>query len=147
MSTNVVSTTALITTLSLKTPSESFDSFEPKCVTTRTKRLIFTHFWVILSVYWPTMAQMSQMIHSGFLCTNFQLDMSKNRDMYNLTYTHIQAESIILVLKIGLTYQMSSTYLGRLLYRYGNAILYSVRICCLMMILFTSLNSFQSSSL
>ena len=26
----------------------------------------FTHFWVILSVYWPTMAQMSQMIHSGF---------------------------------------------------------------------------------
>ena len=30
------------------------------------KDSFFTHFWVILSVYWPTMAQMSQMIHSGF---------------------------------------------------------------------------------
>ena len=27
----------------------------------------FSHiFWVILSVYWPTMSQMSQMIHLGF---------------------------------------------------------------------------------
>ena len=27
----------------LKTPSESFDSFEPKCVTTRTKKTHFSH--------------------------------------------------------------------------------------------------------
>ena len=30
------------------------------------KNSFFTHFWVILSMYWPTVAQMSQMIHSGF---------------------------------------------------------------------------------
>ena len=30
------------------------------------KDSFFTHFWVILSVYWPTMAQMSKMIHLGF---------------------------------------------------------------------------------
>ena len=42
-------------TRSLKTPSESFDSFEPKCVTTRTKRLIFhtflSHFVRVLTHY------------------------------------------------------------------------------------------------
>ena len=32
----------------------------------RQKDSFFTHFWVILSVYWPTMAQMTQMIHLGF---------------------------------------------------------------------------------
>ena len=40
---------------SLKTPSESFDSFEPHCVTTRTKRLIFhtffSHFVRVLTHY------------------------------------------------------------------------------------------------
>ena len=30
------------------------------------KDSFFTYFWVILSVYWPTMAQMSQMTHLGF---------------------------------------------------------------------------------
>ena len=30
------------------------------------KDSFFTHFWVILSLYWPTMVQMSQMIHLGF---------------------------------------------------------------------------------
>ena len=32
----------------------------------RQKDSFFTYFWVILSVYWPTMAQMSQMTHLGF---------------------------------------------------------------------------------
>ena len=43
------------------------------CHFTDKKRLIFTHFWVILSVYWPTMAQMSQMIHSGFSVIDIRL--------------------------------------------------------------------------
>ena len=30
------------------------------------KDSFFTYFWVILSVYWPTVAQMSQMTHLGF---------------------------------------------------------------------------------
>ena len=30
------------------------------------KDSFFTYFWVILSVYWPTMALMSQMTHLGF---------------------------------------------------------------------------------
>ena len=30
------------------------------------KDSFFTYFWVILSVYWPTIAQMSQMTHLGF---------------------------------------------------------------------------------
>ena len=30
------------------------------------KDSFFTHFWVTLSVYWPTTAQMSQMTHLGF---------------------------------------------------------------------------------
>lgn len=45
------------------------------------------------------------------------------------------------------TYQVRWTWWGRLLYRYGKAILYSVLIGCLMIILLMSLNSFQSSSL
>ena len=36
------------------------------CHFTDKKDSFVTHFWVILSVYWPTMAQMGQMIHSGF---------------------------------------------------------------------------------
>ena len=50
---------------------------KPKCIIwliwaivcrhyTDKKDSFVTHFWVILSLYWPTMAQMSQMIHSGF---------------------------------------------------------------------------------
>lgn len=45
------------------------------------------------------------------------------------------------------THQVRCTWCGRLLYRYGKAILYSVLIGCLMIILLMSLNSFQSSSL
>lgn len=45
------------------------------------------------------------------------------------------------------SHQVRWTWCGRLLYRYGKAILYSVRIGCRMMILLISLNSFQSSSL
>ena len=47
---------------------------------------------------------------------------------------------------IGWWYGGMCTFRGRLLYRYGNATLYSVRLACRTMSLFTSLNSFQSSS-
>ena len=40
------------------------------------KHSFFTHFWVILSVYWPTMAQMSQMIHLGFSVVNSAPDLT-----------------------------------------------------------------------
>ena len=36
----------------------------------RQKESFLTHFWVILSVYWPTVAQMSQIIHSSFSVNN-----------------------------------------------------------------------------
>ena len=52
----------------LKTTSESFDSFEPKCVTTRTKRLIFhtflSHFVRVLTRYGSNESNDSL----GFLC-------------------------------------------------------------------------------
>ena len=47
---------------------------------------------------------------------------------------------------IGEWYVAKSTLRGRLLYKYGNATLYSVRIADLMINLLISLNSFQSSS-
>ena len=47
---------------------------------------------------------------------------------------------------IGWWYGGVLTFLGRLLYKYGKATLYSVRFACRTISLFTSLNSFQSSS-
>ena len=47
------------------------------------KDSFFTHFWVILSVYWPTMAQMSQMIHSGF-SVYFLLSQRLTVKLFNL---------------------------------------------------------------
>ena len=52
----------------LKTLSESFDSFEPKCVTTQTKRLIFqtflSHFVRVLTHYGSNESNDSP----GFFC-------------------------------------------------------------------------------
>ena len=47
---------------------------------------------------------------------------------------------------IGVWYGGTATFLGRLLYRYGKATLYSVRSADRMISLLMSLNSFQSSS-
>ena len=59
------------------------------------KDSFFTHFWVILSMYWPTMVQMSQMIHSGFsvICVSFTLVHSNKVDKESCSRTqHSLAE-------------------------------------------------------
>ena len=59
----------------LKSPSESFDSFEPQCITTRTKRLIFHtflgHFVRVLTHYDSNESNDSP----GFFCVPF-LDLT-----------------------------------------------------------------------
>ena len=53
------------------------------------KDSFFTHFWVILTVYWPTMAQMSQMIHSSFSVYHLRV-LRRCQGNYNIEYHNVQ---------------------------------------------------------